>query len=127
MLVLKTPMPDRPARPPANQLVLVTGLQAAARAYSGGQATAAPHSRQGVGLSPGRACCRQPPAHFPSPSAKVAYKRVHKAAGAMAAHQAQTKAVAFMDKVKFFAEGHLKVRVALQISGAVSSKVCKHG
>ena len=24
---------------------------------------------------------------------------------------AQTKAVAFMDKVKFFAEGHLKVRV----------------
>ena len=29
----------------------------------------------------------------------------------MAAQQAQTKAVAFMDKVKFFAEGHLKVRI----------------
>ena len=30
-------------------------------------------------------------------------------AGTMATQQAQTKAVAFMDKVKFFAEGHLKV------------------
>ncbi len=47
----------------------------------------------------------------PALSAKDILTGVHKAAGAMAAHQAQTKAVAFMDKVKFFAEGHLKARI----------------